>query len=463
MSSAIVEAARELAARAHADQVRKSGGLPYFSHLEAVAELVRLHGHDQPEVVAAAYLHDLLEDRPAFEAEFRDSMPPEVIATVEALSEVKLDAQGRRLPKAVRFERYLHGLSVRTEATERALPISCADKIHNTQSLVDAEARGEPLLLRLNTRPGEQLSHMARLRRLYEGVVCTSLLAEFDRVRAELERTVSRWLFGRAVMIAAEAHLGQFDRGGEPYILHPLQLALRAATIDERTVAVLHDVVEDSSVTLEQLTREGFPERVVRAVDALTKREGEDYTAFIERVARDRLATRVKLLDLEHNSDLSRLPSSPTAADTARVHKYAQASARLQQELARRSLQIALDADSSERARASAKLPVVRAEHVTLARRVDPNTPLKQLLGVDISPTEAISLRAVGECCDGRIQAWLVTLGGSSVRPWDSGVLHLTVSRTEGVRSKDSNELVSSMAPTPLEVELTGRLQWVDD
>ena len=119
-SSSVVEVARELAERAHADQVRKSGGLPYFSHLEAVAGLVRAHGHDEDVIVAAAYLHDLLEDRPAFAAEFRSAMPPEVVETVEVLSETKHDEHGRRLPKSVRFERYLTGLSQASHATARA-------------------------------------------------------------------------------------------------------------------------------------------------------------------------------------------------------------------------------------------------------------------------------------------------------------------------------------------------------
>lgn len=453
--------ASELAARAHNDQVRKSGGLPYFTHLEAVARLVEEHGHDDPVVIAAAYLHDLLEDRPAFADELRARMPLEVVETVEALSEVKHDEQGRRLPKSVRFERYLRGLSQRSRITERALPISCADKIHNVESLIEAESRGEPLFLKLNTRPGEQLAHLARLRPLYADVVAPSLLARFDHAHRALTATVERWLFGRAVMLAAEAHLSQYDRAGQPYILHPLTLSLNAETTDERIVALLHDVVEDSPLTLDALTREGFSDRVVRAVDALTKRPGESYDVFIERVAKDRLATRVKLLDLAHNSDLSRLPN-PTDADRARTEKYARASEYLRAELAKRSLQIRLSDPSVERVRAAKRLPVARGEHVTLARRVAPDTSLLALVPANHQFGEAIPMRAVAECCNERVQAWVIEVSGSRVRPWDGGVLHVTVSRAEDARSKDSNELLLSAPETPISVELDGQLEWVD-
>lgn len=434
--------------------------MPYFTHLQAVAELVRVHGHADDVVLSAAYLHDLLEDQAAFAAEFRREFPLEVVETVEALSEIKLDEAGRRLPKSERFERYFQGLSVRSAATARALPVSCADKIHNGRSLIDAERRGDALLLRLSTRPGEQLRQLARLRSLYAGAVNATLLAEFDAMRAELAATIDRWLVGRAVMVAAEAHLSQFDRAGEPYILHPLALAARARDNDERMVALLHDVVEDTPVTLDWLTREGFPERVVRAVEALTKRAGEDYAAFIERVAKDRLATRVKLLDLAHNGDLSRLPA-PTAADHERARKYESAAARLREELGRRNLQVRLDEASREALRLTARFPVVRGEHVTLARRVPADAAVTSLAnGFDCG--DSVPLTAVAECADEQIQTFIVEIGGSSRRVWDGGVLHVTVSRKEGARSSDANAVLARAPRVPLELALSGVVEWDD-
>jgi hypothetical protein len=286
-------------------------------------------------------------------------------------------------------------------------------------------------------------------------------LARFDRAHAELAATVERWLLGRAVMLAAEAHLSQYDRAGQPYILHPLRLSLNAETTEERIVALLHDVIEDSPLTLEFLKREGFSERIVRAVDALTKRPGESYDAFIERVAKDRLASRVKLLDLAHNSDLSRLPS-PTPTDFARVEKYERASVYLRAELAKRSLQIRLSEGSVARIRESKRLPIARGEHVTLARRIDPNTPIEELAPAVRGAGDVVALRAVAECCNERVQAWVIELDGSSVRPWDGGVLHVTVSRAEDARSKDSNELLLSAPRSPISIELDGVVEWVD-
>ena len=114
------------------------------------------------------------------------------------------------------------------------------------------------------------------------------------------------------------------DKAGAPYILHPLRMMLAVTTPEARMAAVLHDVVEDGDVTLEQLRAEGFADVVVEAVDALTKREGEDYEAFIRRVAPIPIAREVKLADLRDNSDVSRI-ADPTEHDRARIEKYRRA------------------------------------------------------------------------------------------------------------------------------------------
>jgi len=132
----------------------------------------------------------------------------------------------------------------------------------------------------------------------------------------------------QAIAIAAMAHEGQVDKAGAPYILHPLRVMLRLTTTEERIAAVLHDIVEDTNITLEMLLSEGFSEAVVRAVDALTKRPDESYEAFIERAALDPIGRRVKLADLAENSDLSRI-TSPTQKDIDRVEKYRRAIERI--------------------------------------------------------------------------------------------------------------------------------------
>ncbi len=133
----------------------------------------------------------------------------------------------------------------------------------------------------------------------------------------------------RAIAVAARAHEGQRDKGGSAYILHPLRVMLRVQTPDQRIVAVLHDVLEDSPTTLSDLAREGFALKILAAVLALSRREGEAYEDFVTRIGDDPLARVVKLADLADNSDLSRIPC-PGPADLARVVRYQQASAYLQ-------------------------------------------------------------------------------------------------------------------------------------
>ena len=130
-----------------------------------------------------------------------------------------------------------------------------------------------------------------------------------------------------AVALALKVHAGVKDRGGQPYILHPLRLMVRMVTEAERMAAVLHDVVEDDTrygTTFATLRQAGFPEAVVSAVECLTKRDGEVYDAFIERAKSNPIARRVKLADLEDNLDVRRL-LSVTAKDTDRFEKYRRA------------------------------------------------------------------------------------------------------------------------------------------
>lgn len=128
----------------------------------------------------------------------------------------------------------------------------------------------------------------------------------------------------RAIAIAAEAHAGQQDKAGESYILHPLRVMQRVGTNEERIVAVLHDIVEDTSWTLQQLANEGFSSAVVDAVDALTRRENETYEDFVVRAGKNALARPVKLADLADNMELTRI-KEPGAKDLERMERYKRA------------------------------------------------------------------------------------------------------------------------------------------
>ena len=132
----------------------------------------------------------------------------------------------------------------------------------------------------------------------------------------------------RAIAIAAAAHAGQVDKGGAPYILHPLKVMLRMTTLEERIVAVLHDVVEDCDISLDDLRKEGFSEEVLTAIQSVTKVPGESYEDFVERAAQNPIGRVVKLADLEENSDLSRI-ASPSWEDLKRIEKYRRVIGRL--------------------------------------------------------------------------------------------------------------------------------------
>ena len=132
----------------------------------------------------------------------------------------------------------------------------------------------------------------------------------------------------RAIEIAARAHSGVLDKAGQPYIIHPLTVMLRLQDQDERIAAVLHDVVEDTSVSLQDLRTAGFSERVLAAVDALTKRQGENRMQAAARAAAHPVALSVKLADNAENMDLSRI-KNPTERDFERLREYEQVRALL--------------------------------------------------------------------------------------------------------------------------------------
>lgn len=144
--------------------------------------------------------------------------------------------------------------------------------------------------------------------------------------------TVRTPTLGDAIALAARAHAeaDQRERNGQPYILHPLRVMGRLDGGDERIVAVLHDTVEDTALTLGDIRAAGFGEGIVVALDAITRRADEDYFDFIERLAPNPIARRVKLADLADNLDLTRIPE-PGPEDHERLAKYRRARALLEE------------------------------------------------------------------------------------------------------------------------------------
>jgi (p)ppGpp synthase/HD superfamily hydrolase len=128
----------------------------------------------------------------------------------------------------------------------------------------------------------------------------------------------------KALKIATEAHKGQVDKAGKAYILHPLRVAEKLEREDEKVVALLHDVLEDTPWTLEGLREEGFKGEVLEALDLLTKRDGQEYWDYLAGVKGQELARKVKLADLADNMDLGRL-REVSDKDLKRQEKYAKA------------------------------------------------------------------------------------------------------------------------------------------
>lgn len=125
----------------------------------------------------------------------------------------------------------------------------------------------------------------------------------------------------KAVEIALEAHKGARDKAGKPYILHPLHVMMQMDDDASKIAAVLHDVVEDSDLAMEDLEKEGFPPESLAAVESLTWRPEEKYWDYINRLRLNPMAVKIKIADLEHNMDMRRIPA-PSQKDLERLAKY---------------------------------------------------------------------------------------------------------------------------------------------
>lgn len=135
-------------------------------------------------------------------------------------------------------------------------------------------------------------------------------------------------MLDKAIKIATEAHKGQVDKAGAEYILHPLRVMSKLETEEEKIVGVLHDVIEDTSITFEDLHAEGFSLEIISALKHLTRGKNEKYFDYIERIKLNPIAIKVKLADLEDNMDISRIPN-PCKKDYNRLKKYKKAKDKL--------------------------------------------------------------------------------------------------------------------------------------
>ena len=105
----------------------------------------------------------------------------------------------------------------------------------------------------------------------------------------------------KAITIACEAHQGQSSINGEPYILHPLRLLIKAKSNEERIIAILHDVIEKTNISLADLKNKGFDQNIISSIDSLSRRRSESYIEYIERLMQNKISVKIKVLDLADN------------------------------------------------------------------------------------------------------------------------------------------------------------------
>ncbi len=311
----------EFAAIKHARQRRKdTGETPYVNHLAAVATNVAkaTNGQDA-NLIIAAYLHDCSEDCGITRAEIVEAFGADVADLVAEATDDKSLPKDER--KSLQIEHAPH-------KSARAKLLKLADLVANMTDML----ANPPV----NWSLERQLLYFVWANDIATGLRSGSprleapaLLAEFDALFArfqDLKAGPTVHPLALAVKIAANAHAThQPDKGGAPYILHPLRMTMRMDSDEARMTAVLHDVVEDHEQdgwTFERLAKAGIPDSVIEALRCVTRLSGdENYVAFIERAATNPIAKAVKIADLEDNMNVLRL-AELRDKDVERLHKY---------------------------------------------------------------------------------------------------------------------------------------------
>jgi (p)ppGpp synthase/HD superfamily hydrolase len=127
------------------------------------------------------------------------------------------------------------------------------------------------------------------------------------------------------ILFAAQKHYGQRDKSGVPYILHPIEVMCSVKTIEEKIVAICHDLIEDTDATLDDLRLLNVPEKLIEAIDHISKREDEKYSEFIERVSENDISIKVKVADIENNTRHDRIEKLDVVVVNRMMRKYERA------------------------------------------------------------------------------------------------------------------------------------------
>ena len=153
---------------------------------------------------------------------------------------------------------------------------------------------------------------------------CNEITEQEALILLDKQRKKLNALLELAEKTAAEKHEGQLDKGGNPYFTHPQAVAAQLENTEHKIAAYLHDVCEDTPTTFDKLLRMGFTPRIVNSIKLLTKSDDISYDEYLKKIKSDECARSVKMADIRHNMDISRIPC-PTEKDFARLEKYRKA------------------------------------------------------------------------------------------------------------------------------------------
>ena len=290
---------------------------------EVVREEIALEPPPEDDAPEEVELKDIGLEPPAEEVVFEADTPGEVV-----LEEIELEPPPEaEAPEEVAMEEIELEPPAEAEAPEEAAPeLEVSEEIELEEIELEAEAPEEIVLE--DEAPEESVLEDEASEEAAPEPALSEPAAPAETFIDVVLSPDDAMMLEKAIHLAVEAHSGQRDKAGDPYILHPLRMMLTLDTPAEKMVAVLHDVVEDTPWTLDGLRSQGFSEEIVEAVACLTKQDGESYEDFIERAAGHSIARRVKLADLEDNMDVRRL-DTVTNEDQERFARYLKAWRRL--------------------------------------------------------------------------------------------------------------------------------------
>ncbi|MEG2656825.1 MAG: hypothetical protein RR891_11715 [Clostridium sp.] len=304
-----LEKAISIAVKYHRNQIDSEGTPKIFHSLSVMFNM------NTVEEMIVAILHDVVEDTEySLHRLKKEEFSNEILASVDAITHRKKEHYNLYLDRIK-----LNPLALRVKLSDLTnnMDVKRMNNISDKQMITYIK-KYNTAWRNLNTSNYNTIMNECKLE-LKTRFNFNSISTYFYKY---MKRMVKMNTLEKAISIAVKAHKNQKDKSGQPYILHPLHVMMKMKTEEEKIVGVLHDVVEDTSYTLETLENHGFSCEVIEAIDCLTKRNNEDYSNYIDRIASNPIATNVKIQDLEHNMDLKRLKDIKEEDILRIVNKY---------------------------------------------------------------------------------------------------------------------------------------------